>query len=101
MPSILRFDLGGVDFAWSSTTEQAKHRVWSAPGSPDGVGGDRVAQGLQFADVRPGLALGVAATGVVVGAEVDELGPLIGEDRREHTIIRYEHPSPGDLSGWP
>src|SRR4051795_2665812 len=46
-----------------------------------GVEGDRVAERLEFADVVPGPALGVVAGGVVVGAEVDELGVGCGEQR--------------------
>jgi hypothetical protein len=43
------------------------------------VEGHRAAEGLQFTDVFADLALGVAAGGVVVRAEVDELGLLVGE----------------------
>src|SRR3954451_17714392 len=52
---------------------------WSRSGG--GVEGHRVAELLQFADVVPDLALGVGPGGVVVRAEVDELGLLVGEQR--------------------
>src|SRR4051795_13610369 len=52
---------------------------WSRSGG--GVEGHRVAELLQFADVVPDLALGVGPGGVVVRAELDELGLLVGEQR--------------------
>src|SRR3954465_1838636 len=52
---------------------------WSRSGG--GVEGHRVAELLQFTDVLADFALGVGAGGVVVRAEVDELGLLVGEQR--------------------
>src|SRR3954468_12097665 len=44
-----------------------------------GVEGHCVAESIQFADVVADLAFGVVARGVVVRAEVDELGVGVGE----------------------
>src|SRR3954468_8530454 len=50
-------------------------------GSGCGVEGHGVAEVLQFADVLADLAFGIGAGGVVVGAEVDELRLIVGEQR--------------------
>jgi hypothetical protein len=41
--------------------------------------GDGVAEGLELADQAAGLAAGVDAAGVVVGAQVAEAGGGVGE----------------------
>jgi hypothetical protein len=50
-------------------------------GSGGGFEGGGVAEGLQFPDVLADLALGVGAGAVVIRAEVDEIGVVIGEQR--------------------
>src|SRR3954467_15317749 len=57
---------------------------WRSAGwrrSGGGVEGHRVAELLQFTDVLADFALGVGPGVVVVRAEVDELGLLVGEQR--------------------
>src|SRR5215203_3005412 len=60
---------------------QPRRRWWwrTFVRSGRGVEGHGVAEGPQFADVVADLAFGVGARGVVVRAEVDELGLVVGE----------------------
>src|SRR5215210_7740440 len=67
------------------------------PRSGRGVEGDRVAEGLEFADVVPGPALGVVAGGVIVRAEVDELGVGVGKQRPDDDQDRAADRDDGPL----
>src|SRR5215218_6827238 len=60
---------------------------------------------MEFADVVPGLALGVVAGGVIVRAEVDELGLFDGEqspdDDQDRAADRDDGPLLAPASGDP
>ena len=79
--------------------------VLSSRDASGGVEGHAVAQGLQIADVLADLAFGVVAGGVVVRAEVDELGLLVGEQRpdddQDGAADRYDRPFLAPASGDP
>jgi hypothetical protein len=63
-------------------------RVWGRRRSGSRGQGDGVAEGLELADVGAGLAVGVDAAGVVVGAQVVEAGG--GSASRCQTITRMD-----------
>src|SRR3954454_23172132 len=75
----------------------ADPKISPDPWSRCGVEGDRVAEGLQFADVVTGFAFGVVAGGVVVRTEVDELGLLVGEQRPDDDQDRSTDRDDGPL----
>jgi hypothetical protein len=65
-------------------------RWWVESG---GVEGHGVAQGLQLTDVLADLALRVGAGGVVVRAEVDELGLVVGEEGSVRAALTAASPT--------